>query len=201
MALLVGLTGGMGSGKSIAGEMLNELGAHIIDADEICRSLIEPGKQAWREIVQLFGDEILLPDQTLNRKKLADIVFNDPEKKMALEGILHPKVFAEEQRIFEEISQRDKDAIVVINAPLLIESGNYRKMDKVVVVACEERVQVERIEQKGIFSGKEALKRIKTQMKLKEKLQFADYNIDNNSSVEDLRIEVKKLYQKLKSQA
>jgi len=191
----------MGSGKSIAGEMLNELGAHIIDADEICRSLIEPGKQAWREIVQLFGDEILLPDQTLNRKKLADIVFNDPEKKMALEGILHPKVFAEEQRIFEEISQRDKDAIVVINAPLLIESGNYRKMDKVVVVACEERVQVERIEQKGIFSGEEALKRIKTQMKLKEKLQFADYNIDNNSSVEDLRIEVKKLYQKLKSQA
>ncbi|MCH8208134.1 MAG: dephospho-CoA kinase [Nitrospinae bacterium] len=201
MALLVGLTGGMGSGKSIAGEMLNELGAHIIDADEICRSLIEPGKQAWREIVQLFGDEILVPDQTLNRKKLADIVFNDPEKKMALEGILHPKVFAEEQRIFEEISQRDKDAIVVINAPLLIESGNYRKMDKVVVVACEERVQVERIEQKGIFSGEEALKRIKTQMKLKEKLQFADYNIDNNSSVEDLRIEVKKLYQKLKSQA
>jgi len=191
----------MGSGKSIAGEMLNELGAHIIDADEICRSLIEPGKQAWREIVQLFGDEILVPDQTLNRKKLADIVFNDPEKKMALEGILHPKVFAEEQRIFEEISQRDKDAIVVINAPLLIESGNYRKMDKVVVVACEERVQVERIEQKGIFSGEEALKRIKTQMKLKEKLQFADYNIDNNSSVEDLRIEVKKLYQKLKSQA
>lgn len=181
--------------------MLNELGAHIIDADEICRSLIEPGKQAWREIVQLFGDEILVPDQTLNRKKLADIVFNDPEKKMALEGILHPKVFAEEQRIFEEISQRDKDAIVVINAPLLIESGNYRKMDKVVVVACEERVQVERIEQKGIFSGEEALKRIKTQMKLKEKLQFADYNIDNNSSVEDLRIEVKKLYQKLKSQA
>lgn len=201
MALLVGLTGGMGSGKSIAGEMLNELGAHIIDADEICRSLSEPGKQAWREIVQLFGDEILVPDQTLNRKKLADIVFNDPEKKMALEGILHPKVFAEEQRIFEEISQRDKDAIVVINAPLLIESGNYRKMDKVVVVACEERVQVERIEQKGIFSGEEALKRIKTQMKLKEKLQFADYNIDNNSSVEDLRIEVKKLYQKLKSQA
>ncbi len=201
MALLVGLTGGMGSGKSMAAEMLNELGAHIIDADEICRSLIEPEKQAWREIVQLFGGEILLPDQTLNRKKLADIVFNDSEKKMALEGILHPKVFAEEQRIFEEISRRDKDAVVVINAPLLIESGNYRKMDKVVVVACEEQVQVERIEQKGIFSGKEALKRIKTQMKLKEKLQFADYNLDNNSSVEDLRIEVKKLYQKLKSQA
>jgi len=201
LALLVGLTGGMGSGKSIAAEMLSELGVHIIDADEICRSLIEPEKQAWREIVQLFGDEILLPDQTLNRKKLADIVFNDPEKKKALEGILHPKVFAEEHRIFEEISQRDKDAVVVINAPLLIESGNYRKMDKVVVVACEERVQVERIERKGIFSGKEALKRIKTQMKLKEKLQFADYNIDNNSSVEDLRIEVKKLYQKLKSQA
>ena len=201
MALLVGLTGGMGSGKSIAAEMLSELGAHIIDADEICRSLIEPEKQAWREIVQLFGDEILLPDQTLNRKKLADIVFNDPEKKMALEGILHPKVFAEEQRIFEEISQREKDAVVAVNAPLLIESGNYRKMDKFVVVACEERVQVERIEQKGIFSREEALKRIKTQMKLKEKLQFADYNLDNNSSVEDLRIEVKILYQKLKSQA
>ena len=98
LALLVGLTGVMGSGKSIAAEMLRELGAHIIDADEICRSLIEPEKQAWREIVQLFGDEILLPDQTLNRKKLADIVFNDSEKKMALEGILHPKVFAEEQQ-------------------------------------------------------------------------------------------------------
>lgn len=201
MALLVGLTGGMGSGKSIAGEMLKELGAHIVDADEICRSLIEPEKQAWREIVQLFGDEILLPDQTLNRKKMADIVFNDPEKKMALEGILHPKVFAEEQRAFEEISEADKDAVVVVNAALLIESGNCKKMDKVIVVACEERVQVERIEQKGIFSAEEALKRIKTQMKLKEKLKFADYKLDNNSSVEDLRAEVKKLYQKLKSQA
>jgi len=201
LALLVGLTGGMGSGKSIAGEMLKELGAHIIDADEICRSLIEPEKQAWREIVQLFGDDILLPEQTLNRKKLANIVFNNPEKRMALEGILHPEVFAEEKRIFEEIRQRQKDAIVVVSAPLLIEAGNCRKMDKVVVVACEEQVQVDRIVQKGIFNGEEALKRIKTQMKLKEKLQFADYSLDNNSSVEDLRVEVQKLYYKLKSQA
>lgn len=201
MALLVGLTGGMGSGKSTAGDLLEELGARVIDADEICRSLVEPGKKALNEIAEIFGDEILLPDRSLDRKKLANIIFNNADKKKALEGILHPKVFAEEQRIYEEIRRDDKNAVVAVSAPLLIESGNHKQMDKVVVVACEENIQVERIVNKGVFSREEATKRIKSQMRLKEKMKSADYILENDSTLEELRLQVEKLYRELKRQA
>lgn len=201
MALLAGLTGGMGSGKSLVAEMLKELGAHLIDADEICRSLVEPGKPAWSEIVELFVEKILHQDKTLDRGKIADIIFNDPCKKKALEKILHPRVFSEEQRIFANIRKREKGALVIVNAPLLIESGNYKKMDKVAVVACDEETQIRRIVEKGVFSGEDAKKRIKTQMGLKEKLKYADYIIENNSTIEELRAKVEILYRDLKKLA
>lgn len=191
----------MGSGKSLAAEMLKELGAHLIDADEICRSLVEPGKPAWSEIVELFVEKILHQDKTLDRGKIADIIFNDPCKKKALEKILHPRVFSEEQRIFANIRKREKGALVIVNASLLIESGNYKKMDKVAVVACDEETQIRRIVEKGVFSGEDAKKRIKTQMGLKEKLKYADYIIENNSTIEELRAKVEILYRDLKKLA
>lgn len=191
----------MGSGKSLAAEMLKELGAHLIDADEICRSLVEPGKPAWSEIVELFVEKILHQDKTLDRGKIADIIFNDPCKKKAMEKILHPRVFSEEQRIFANIRKREKGALVIVNASLLIESGNYKKMDKVAVVACDEETQIRRIVEKGVFSGEDAKKRIKTQMGLKEKLKYADYIIENNSTIEELRAKVEILYRDLKKLA
>ena len=186
MALLAGLTGSMGSGKSLAAEMLKELGAHIIDADEICRSLVEPGKPAWSEVTKLFGEKVLREDGALDRNKIAAIIFNDPGKRKAMENILHPKVFSEEQRIFESIRKREKDALVIVNAPLLIESGNYKKMDKVAVIFCDEEIQVRRIVERGVFSSEDARKRIKSQIGLKEKLKIADYILENDGDREEL---------------
>lgn len=191
----------MGSGKSLAAEMLKELGAHLIDADEICRTLVEPGKPAWSEIMELFAEKILRHDKTLDRGKIADIIFNDPGKKRAMEKILHPRVFSEEQRIFANIRKREKGALVIVNASLLIESGNYKKMDKVAVVACDEETQIRRIVEKGVFSGEDAKKRIKTQMGLKEKMKYADYIIENNSTIEELKAKVEILYRELKKLA
>ncbi len=201
MALLAGLTGGMGSGKSLAAEILQELGAHIIDADKICRSLVEPEKPTWSEVVGLFGDQILNEDGSLDRKKIAGIIFNDPDKKREMENILHPMVFSEELRVFHNIRQCENDALVIVDSPLLIESGNYRNMDKVVVVSCDQEIQVRRIVDKGIFSAEEARKRINNQMELKKKLKFADYILENNSTVEALKIKVGILYRDLKKLA
>ena len=198
MALLVGLTGGMGSGKSLVARMFKDLGAHLIDADGLCRSLVEPDNPAWKEIVTRFGQGVLNEDKTLNRKKMAEMVFSDPENKKVLEGILHPKVFLEEKRIYEKIREKENDALILVDSPLLIESGNYSKMDKVIVIASDEDIRLKRILDKGSFSIGDVKKRIKSQMGLKEKLKYADYILENNSSIDELRRNVKNLYQDLK---
>ncbi len=199
MAILVGITGGMGSGKSTVSEIISRLGGHIIDADQICRRLVEPGNQAWKEVVQALGSEIVLPDQTLDRKKIAQIIFSDSEKKDLLEKILHPKVFEEEQEEFESLSKENPSSIVILDAALLIESGNYRKVDKVVVVACPEDLQIRRIVAKGRFTEKDARLRIRHQMPLEEKRVLADYVLENDSSLESLERRVEELFDNLKA--
>ena len=198
MALLAGLTGGMGSGKSTVARLLEQLGAHVVDADVLSRSLVEPGQPAWQEIVNLFGNSILRADRTLDRKKIADIVFEEPEVKKSLESILHPRVMEEEQRIYRAIIQKNPEALVVVDAALLIESGNYRKMDKVIVVTCDEPTQIQRVAARGKFSREDIQRRLALQMPLQEKLSFADYVIENNGSLQELKEKVKHLYQQLK---
>lgn len=199
MAVLVGVTGGMGAGKSTVSGMISDLGGQIIDADQICRSLVEPGKPAWKEIVECLGSEIVLTDETLDRKKIAQIIFNDAEKKKRLEEILHPKVFEEEQVEFAAISVKTPSSIVVLDAALLIESGNYRKVDKVVVVASSQEQAIKRIVARGRFAEDDARQRISTQMPLEEKKAVADYILENNSSLECLKLKVEELYEKLKA--
>ena len=201
MALLAGLTGGMGSGKTTVGNLLKTEGAYVLDADEICRYLVEPGKPAWQEIIDLLGAEVKNEDQTLDRKKIADIVFRDSDKKKALEGILHPRVIEEEQVRYQEIVETDPEALVVIDAALLIESGNYRKVDKVIVVACDEETQLHRIIEKNDFSREDALRRLKQQMPLEEKIIFADYVINNDSDLATLKARVEALFHQLKTLA
>lgn len=201
MALLVGLTGGMGSGKTTVGELFKALGARVLDADVICRSLVEPGKPAWQEIVDLLGDGIIKDDQTLDRRKIADIVFKDPEKKERLEAILHPRVIEEEQAIYKDILKDAPDALVIIDAALLIESGNYRKVDKVIVIACDEETQLERIMAKNMFSREDAQRRLQQQMPLEEKIKFADYVLYNDSGLSGLKKKVEALFHQLKQQA
>ena len=201
MALLAGLTGGMGSGKTTVGKLFKALGAYILDADEICRSLLEPGKPAWNETVDLLGNGILRDDQTLDRRKIADVVFSDLEKKKALEAILHPRVMEEEQAVYKDILKDDPGALVIIDATLLIESGNYRKVDKVIVIACDEETQLHRIMDKNTFSREDAQRRLQQQMPLEEKIKFADYVLYNDSGLSELEEKVEALFHQLKQLA
>jgi len=201
VALLAGLTGGMGSGKTTVGKLFKALGAYILDADEICRSLLEPGKPAWNETVDLLGNGILRDDQTLDRRKIADVVFSDLEKKKALEAILHPRVMEEEQAVYKDILKDDPGALVIIDAALLIESGNYRKVDKVIVIACDEETQLHRIMDKNTFSREDAHRRLQQQMPLEEKSKFADYVLHNDSGLSELEEKVEALFHQLKQLA
>ena len=197
MALLVGLTGGMGSGKTTVGNLFKALGAYVLDADEICRSLVEPEKPAWREVIDLLGNGIVRDDQTLDRRKIADIVFKHPEKKKALEAILHPRVIEEEQVLYKEILRKDPEALVIIDAALLIESENYRKVDKVIVIACDEETQLRRIMAKNMFSREDAQRRLQQQMPLEEKIKFADFVLHNDSGLSELKKKVEELFYQL----
>ncbi len=172
MGLLVGLTGTMGSGKSTTASILKKLGAFIIDADAICRDLVIPNRQAWKEIVHTFGKGILQNDhQTIDRAKLAEIVFNDKVKKDQLEKILHPKVIAEEMKLADQIFRKHPETIVVVEAALLIESGNDQRMDKVIVVTCDEEQSIQRSMKRSFLNRDEAISRIQNQMPQAEKIK------------------------------
>lgn len=201
MALLAGLTGGMGSGKTSAAACFKTLGAHVIDADEICRELVQPGQPAWKEIIDLFGEDVLNPDQTLNRKKLAALVFEDEHKKKLLEKILHPKVFAEEEKTYDRIRQNDPQAIVIVDAALLIESGNFKQMDQVIVITCDRETQIQRAMKRGNFSREDVESRIQSQMNQEEKIKYADHVLDNSGTLQQLKEDIGNLFVKLKTLA
>lgn len=198
MSLLVGLTGGIGSGKSLAARFFKELGAHIIDADKLSRDLVRPGQPALREIIEIFGEDIIDSDGNLNRGELAKIIFKDVKKKAALELILHPKIIKMEQEEYARISNSDPSAIVIIEAALLIESGNYKNVDKVIVIQTSEEQQVARILARSNVSQDQAIARIKNQMRLEEKNKFADFLLENMSTPEDLKKNVHELYKKIR---
>ena len=192
--ILVGLTGGIASGKSMVSGLFHERGASIIDADQIAHEVIRPPGDPWKEIVNVFGKNILLPDQSIDRKKLAKIVFDDSEKREELNAIVHPYVFAEEEKQRKEIVEKDPKAVVIFDIPLLIETRSYELMDKVILVYVDRALQITRLmEREKIIRG-EALKRIGAQIPLKEKKQYADYIIDGSLSLEELKKKVDEIY-------
>ncbi len=197
MSLLVGLTGGIGSGKSLAASFFKDLGAYIIDADRLCRDLVQPGQTALQEIINNFGVAILDCNGNLDRKKLAYIIFNNSEQKSVLEGILHPKVFKMEQEQYLNICSTDASALVIIDATLLIESGNYKHVDQVVVIRSSRDLQVQRLLIRESFTLEEITARVNNQMSLEEKIKYADFILDNNSNKDDLKDKVIELHSKL----
>jgi len=197
LSLLVGVTGGMGSGKTLVAAIFLEFGAYIIDADAICRKLVEPGQPALKEISESFGKTIVNKFGNLDRKKLAQVIFGDLKKKKELENILHPRVFEFEKLEYKNICQRDPKALVIIDAALLIESGNYMKMDKVIVVNTDRKTQIERVIDRTGWDRDEVVARIDNQMPIKEKIKYADFVLDNFSDKISLRKKVKDLYEKL----
>ena len=182
MSILIGLTGNIGSGKSLAASYFKELGTYIIDADLISRQLVVPHQPAWEEIVDKFGNEYLNPDKTLNRSKLAGEVVQSDQKRHALEVILHHRVIAEEKKIYSDHQKIDPEAVVIINSPLLIESQNYKNVAKVIIVQSTQELQIQRVMNRDGESRVLVENRLKSQMSLEEKLNYADYVLDNNSS-------------------
>ena len=197
MSLLVGITGGMGSGKTLAAAIFHEFGAYILDADIICRKLVEPGQPALKEISKSFGKNIINKFGNLDRTKLAQVIFSDSKKKKELENILHPRVFEFEKLEYENICQKDPKALVIIDAALLIESGNYIRMDKVIVINTDRNTRIERVIARSSWERDEVVARIDNQMTIKEKMKYADFVLDNFSDKISLRKKVKDLYEKL----
>ena len=200
MSLLVGLTGGMGSGKSLAASYFRELGAQMIDADRISRELVAPEKPAWKEIIEEFGSSVLNSDQTLNRKQVAAIVFNDESKRKKLEDIIHPRVIVEERRLYERYRQENSRVLAVIDAALLIESGNYKNVDTVIVVQCGREEQIRRVMERDGTVRSEVENRLNSQMPLEEKVGFGDYILRNDDTRESLKSQVGELYRNLRDQ-
>ena len=196
--LIVGLTGGVASGKSTVSTVLSEEGAYLIDADQIARDLVQPHTPAWRELVKAFGESILQEDGSVDRKKLAAIVFSSPEKRSLLNQLLHPRIKEETERRLRAIGQSDPEAIVVIDAALLVETGAYREMDRLIVVHATEAQQIERLKERGGVEREEALQIVSAQMPLEEKLKVADMVIRTEGSIEETRRKAREVFRELK---
>ena len=193
----VGLTGSIGVGKSFVASIFAELGCHVLDADQTAREVVMPGTAGLRAITQVFGEEILNPDGTLNRKQLGAVVFADDEKRQRLNHILHPFIIARQDEIMREWEAKDPNGIGMVDAALMIESGGYRRFDKLIVVHCRPEVQLERLMLRDKLSRDEAQRRIASQMPQEEKQKFADYLIDTSDGFELTRDQTVQIYNKL----
>ena len=192
--MIIGITGSLGSGKTTVSKMFSHLGAYVIDADEICHGLLMPSKDAYRTLVRSFGASILKRNRRIDRKKLGELVFKKKSNLKLLNRIVHPEAIKE---IDKEIRKNRKKTIV-IDAPLLVESGLYKKLDKIVVLKNTLDIQVERVARSGPLGKKEALRRIRMQAPLKRKLALADFIIDNSGSRRKTLFQVRKIWKKLR---
>jgi len=192
--LKVGLTGSIGTGKSTVARLLEKEGAYVIDADKIVHNLFNR-QDIKDKIKKLFGD-VFKKDGSVDRKKLAKIIFYNEKKKKQLEALLHPEVSKEIKRFFIRVKEKDPDAVAVAEVPLMIETGSYKEYDVVVVVYAPFELQLQRLIKKGMDKD-EAIKRIKSQMPPEEKVKYADFVMNNTG--ENLQTQVKELYMKLKN--
>lgn len=195
--IVVGLTGGVATGKSTVARMFQDCGAAVIDADVLARHVVEPGKPAWRDIVKSFGRDMLQPDRTLDRKALADVVFRDRRKLRRLNAIVHPRVAREQSRLAREIERKHADAIIIYDAPVLIEAGAHRRMQRLIVVAADPASQIARLQKRNLLSRPEALRRIKSQLPLTKKIKLADYVLDGTTPRPQLRRQVRAIFKEL----
>lgn len=196
--LKVGLTGSIAVGKSHVLRMFAELGCHVIDADRIARDVVAPETEGLQSVVAAFGD-VLNVDGTLDRAKLGQIVFADETKRHQLNSILHPLIIAAQDEQIREIESRDPDGIVIIDAALMIESGGYKRLDKLIVVHCEPEIEIERLMKRDGLSRAAAEERIKTQMPQEEKKKYADFLIDTSGSFDDTRAKVASVFEQLRA--
>ena len=198
---LIGLTGGIATGKSTVSAMLKKAGAIIIDADRIARDVVKKGLPAYREIVAQFGTEVLLPDGEINRNMLGDIIFNDHQKKQLLNSIVHPYVNEEVNRQIIQIQKTHPNAVIVLDIPLLIEAGMHDDLSEIIVVYTPQDIQIQRLMQRDRISEADALARVQSQMSIEEKKQQATLVIDNSGTIENTRRLTLDIFKRLKDSA
>lgn len=195
--LRVGLTGSIAVGKSFVSGILAELGCHVLDADETAREVVVRGAPGLNDIIKSFGASVLSSDGTLNRAKLGNLVFADEEKRKLLNSILHPYIIASQDEKLHEWEVFDPKGIGVVDAAVMIESGGYRRFDKLVVVHCLQEVQLERLLARGLLTAEEAKSRIASQMPQEEKMRYADFLIDSSHDKMETRRQTEEVYRAL----
>ncbi|HEY0173155.1 MAG TPA: dephospho-CoA kinase [Pyrinomonadaceae bacterium] len=199
--LRVGLTGSIAVGKSFVSGLLAEMGCRVVDADALARRVVEPGAEGLRRVVEAFGAWVLRPDGTLDRARLGEIVFKDASKRELLNALLHPLIQDEQDGLMRLWEGEDPRGVAVVDAALLIESGGYKRFDKVVVVHCRPEAQLERLMLRNHLAREEAERRIAAQMPQREKLRYADFGIDTSEGFEDTRRRTAEVYAALRGLA
>ena len=197
--LRVGLTGGLASGKSFAGHALRDLGCHLIEADELGHQVLLPGAEAYDAVIHAFGREIVDEQGFIDRHKLGERVFGQPELLAKLSSLVHPPVTERQERMIAEIVRTDPAAIIVVEAAILVETGSYKKFDRLIVVVCTVEQQMERAMKRGAYTKEEVLARLSRQLPLEEKVRVADYVIDSSGTKENTLEQVRVLYGSLRS--
>ena len=195
--LRVGLTGSIAGGKSFVGSVFVQLGCRLLDADDTAREVVLPGTEGLKNIVNEFGPEVLQLDGALDRKVLGSIVFANPERRQRLNAILHPRIIERQDEILNAWESDDPQGIAIVDAALMIESGGYKRFDKLIVVHCRPEVQLERLMLRDGLSLAEAQRRIDSQMPQSEKQKFADYLIDTSDGFELTRQRTTEVYNQL----
>lgn len=199
--IIAGLTGGIASGKSTITGFFSEAGARVVDADAIAREVVLPGTPGYEAILASFGRTILLPDGAIDRKRLGNIIFNDPEKKTRLDAIVHPRVFEQAAAMIARIADLQPDAVVIMDVPLLLETGMGCDLAEIIVVYVPEALQLVRLMQRDGIDKQAAMARIRSQMPIEEKCKRATVVIDNSGSLSDSRKQAIAVFQRLKQKA
>lgn len=196
--LKVGLTGSIAVGKSFVVSVLAELGCITFDADKVAHSVMKPGCPAYEDIVREFGVSVLAPDGSIDREKLGAIVFANEAHRTRLNEIVHPRVIAKQNRLLREAEAKAPDGIAVVDAALMIESGGYKRFDKLIVVYCARQTQIERLMRRNNIAREDAERRVAAQMSSEEKLEYADYMIDTSGTFDETRFRVIEVFDELK---
>lgn len=197
--LRVGLTGGLATGKTFVGRALADLGCRLLSADELGHQALLPGAPAYLQAVEAFGDGILDGDGRIDRRRLGTVVFGDPRKLELLNSFVHPAVIAAEEQWMQAIRAEDPHSIAVVEAAILIETGSYRRFDKLVLTVCTDEQQIARAIKRDGLTRQEVLDRLKRQMPLEEKRKYADYVIDTSGEKDGTLAQVGRLYGDLRS--
>jgi len=196
--LRVGLTGGLATGKSFVGEALEQLGCHLLKADRLGHEVLLPGGEAFAAVVEEFGPDVLDADGTINRRRLGQMAFGDPERLRKLNELVHPPVIAREEAWLHQVEALDAEAIAVVEAAILIETGSYRRFDRLVLTVCREEQQIERAMKRDQLTREQVEERLRRQMPLAEKRRFAHYVVDTSGEKEQTLEQVRGLYRALR---